>query len=251
MSTPADRGWGAACPPSSQLVTIRVDNTNFRVHRRVAWRFEGFLKDLVATGYSLDEVADDWGLACRKIAGTNTWSNHAWGLAIDVNATRNPHAYAHPEHAGKPGHDSRGRHTDMNVPVVQKLADKWGFRWGINYRKPDAMHFEWMGTPAEADRTGPVPDRHAPIDNTAPQHQPQPAAEENEMLCVAVAEGGGACYLLQDGYKIRIANWDGRDGKDANFSVVKNWADRRIVLLEMARDQLEAIPHSDGSTGLK
>jgi hypothetical protein len=81
-----------------------------------------------------------WGGACRPIKRsdgtlTTTPSNHSWGLALDVNAPDNPFGGT--------------SHT-----IDRPMADLWnayGFRWGGDYSTTkDWMHFEFMGTPADA-----------------------------------------------------------------------------------------------------
>lgn len=65
-----------------------------------------------------------WGYNCRFIAGTTTWSLHAWGAAIDVSS-----AYEHV------GHD----HSHVNW----HHAGTWqnhGWNWGKEFG--DSMHFE-------------------------------------------------------------------------------------------------------------
>lgn len=52
-------------------------------------------------------------------------SKHAWGLAIDVNVYDNPEG-------SKPKLD----------PRIVAIFEKWGFRWGGRWTKPDGMHFE-------------------------------------------------------------------------------------------------------------
>jgi hypothetical protein len=52
-------------------------------------------------------------------------SKHAWGLAIDVNVYDNPEG-------AKPKLD----------PRIVAIFEKWGFRWGGRWTKPDGMHFE-------------------------------------------------------------------------------------------------------------
>jgi hypothetical protein len=128
-----------SCPPGGQasLTKITVDNRNFYVHPEVAPLFKGFLEEITARGYSLDEgILDDWSFLCRPIRGSETPSEHSRGTAIDINAVHNPM-----------GSTLR---TDMPwwVPVVAK---KWGLRWGGDYTtRKDAMHFEFIGTIAEA-----------------------------------------------------------------------------------------------------
>lgn len=52
-------------------------------------------------------------------------SKHAWGLAIDLNVYDNPEGSV-------PKMDSR----------IVAIFEKWGFRWGGRWTKPDGMHFE-------------------------------------------------------------------------------------------------------------
>lgn len=61
----------------------------------------------------------------RFIAGTSSLSNHAFGLAIDINAPEN----------------GRGTAGQMNRSVVQ-IFEKWGFTWGGTWHYTDPMHFE-------------------------------------------------------------------------------------------------------------
>ena len=83
---------------------------------------------------------------CRFVAGTTTWSQHAYGRAIDINPIRNPYvagSHVSPE-AGRPYAD-RSRHAIGMIhggdPVVRAFAVanwKWGGYW--SYPK-DYMHF--------------------------------------------------------------------------------------------------------------
>jgi len=61
----------------------------------------------------------------RFIAGTTSLSNHAFGLAIDINAPEN----------------QRGTPGQMNRQVVA-IFERWGFTWGGVWHYTDPMHFE-------------------------------------------------------------------------------------------------------------
>lgn len=61
----------------------------------------------------------------RFIAGTSSLSNHAFGLAIDIDAPQN----------------ERGTAGQMNRQVVQ-IFEEWGFTWGGTWHYTDPMHFE-------------------------------------------------------------------------------------------------------------
>lgn len=157
MASAQSRGWGDPDAPGYRqrnIVTIRAGGIALAVHREVAPLFESFCDEIVARGYRLDGVADDWGYANRDVRGRpGVKSNHSWGLAIDINATTNPMTARHPDHANQPGHDGRGTHTDMPRWVVE-CAERHGLYWGGNYgsSRADAMHFEFLGTPDDARR---------------------------------------------------------------------------------------------------
>jgi hypothetical protein len=61
----------------------------------------------------------------RFIAGTSTLSNHAFGLALDINAVEN----------------QRGTAGLIDRSVV-RIFQSWGFTWGGDWHYTDPMHFE-------------------------------------------------------------------------------------------------------------
>jgi len=61
----------------------------------------------------------------RFIADTTTLSNHAFGLALDLNVPGN----------------QRGTTGDINRAVVA-IFKRWGFAWGGDWNYTDPMHFE-------------------------------------------------------------------------------------------------------------
>jgi D-alanyl-D-alanine carboxypeptidase len=135
------RGWGAPCPTGS-IVSISAGGRNFSVHKKVAVIFQEFITELVTRGYPINKgTLDDWSYNCRKISGSTSWSNHAWGLAVDINSLNNPM--------------KSPLTTDMPswVRDANYLMNKYGLRWGGTYSgTPDPMHYEFMLTPADADR---------------------------------------------------------------------------------------------------
>lgn len=149
MVEPAnERGWGWPGAPDSaadrkyrrdHLTWVEAGGIRLLVRKEVAPLFVGFIRELTAGGYRLNGSADDWGYANRDVRGApGVKSNHAWGLAVDLNATTNPMT-----------NDGRN-HTDM-PPGISRLAAKYGLRWGGDYSgRKDPMHFEFIGTPADA-----------------------------------------------------------------------------------------------------
>jgi D-alanyl-D-alanine carboxypeptidase len=67
--------------------------------------------------------------APRRIPGSGSLSLHAWGLAVDVNASRNPQG-------------SEPRQDPRVVRAFEREGFTWGGRWPT---APDGMHFEWHG----------------------------------------------------------------------------------------------------------
>jgi hypothetical protein len=59
-------------------------------------------------------------------------SRHSYGQAIDTNTVS----------------DCGGCIPQMNCSVV-RIFRKHGFAWGGNFRRPDGMHFEWVGEPRD------------------------------------------------------------------------------------------------------
>ena len=75
---------------------------------------------------------DCHGFSRRAIAGTNEWSNHASGTAVDLNATQHPHG-------------STGTFTSLEVTNLRDLLEDYDgvLRWGGDYRSlKDEMHVE-------------------------------------------------------------------------------------------------------------
>lgn len=132
----ATRGWGSAPSPRINITTLRRANgVVLPVHQTIAELVTLLCDETERRGYEL-RAGECWGYAPRKIAGSNTWSNHAWGLAVDINAPANP----------------MGARLITDMPDwMPELWKAYGFRWGGDYSgKKDAMHFEFMGTPHDA-----------------------------------------------------------------------------------------------------
>lgn len=83
------------------------------------------LAEVVARGLAKTIHTYDGCYNPRFIAGTHVLSNHAFGLAIDINASEN----------------QRGTVGQMDRGVVQ-IFEKWGFTWGGVWQYTDPMHFE-------------------------------------------------------------------------------------------------------------
>jgi hypothetical protein len=84
-----------------------------------------------AAAVALGEL-DDWSYENRNVRGESTKSNHAFGIAVDVNALAN----------------ALGTTGDMPEEVVRQWEVEGG-EWGGDWSRPDPMHFETHLTPEE------------------------------------------------------------------------------------------------------
>ena len=76
--------------------------------------------------------SDDWSYLDRNIRGEESKSNHAFGLALDINALENV----------------LGTTGNMPAEVVAQWEAEGG-EWGGDWSRPDPMHFETHLTPEE------------------------------------------------------------------------------------------------------
>lgn len=83
-----------------------------------------------------------WGWYVKPIEGTATASNHSSATAWDINATKYPMGDAASEHMSA---------AKINACKAIVAASGGVLRWGGTYSgRPDPMHWEIVGTPAEA-----------------------------------------------------------------------------------------------------
>jgi D-alanyl-D-alanine carboxypeptidase len=146
VSDAQDRGWGPGWPvgvPPSQLTQVDVSGTRYPggVRTEIAALVSLLTAECKARGYQFGTPNDPsygcWGYSNRPVSGTQKPSNHSWGLAVDINAPRNP--------------QKRPLTTDMPA-WMPALWKRYRFDWGGDYQiaTPDPMHFEYQGTPAQA-----------------------------------------------------------------------------------------------------
>ncbi len=88
-----------------------------------------------AAAVALGEL-DDWSYKNRDVRGSpGDKSNHAFGIAVDINALTNV----------------RGTTGDMSAEVVMQWEIEGG-DWGGDWSNPDPMHFETHLTPQEISK---------------------------------------------------------------------------------------------------
>jgi hypothetical protein len=120
-----------------KVVEIEFLGRSMLVHRDASRHFLRLerLFEARAPDYAASVAAgelDDWSYENRRVRGAKVKSNHAFGLAIDINALANP--------AGTTG--------DMPNEVVRQWEAEGG-DWGGDWDRPDPMHFETHLTPAQ------------------------------------------------------------------------------------------------------
>jgi hypothetical protein len=186
--TAAQRGWGAGWPScagakaaGTAVVTAATSGTRMSVHKRIARLVDLLIDQTEHRGYRLVS-GQCGGYNCRPIGGTRSPSNHSWGLAVDLNWQRNPMR--------------RPLTTDIPAWMVQ-LWNRYGFAWGGHYNgTPDAMHFEFMGTPAQADAMTALALRE--LAGTAPPApRPSTAPRASARATIRVGDRGQAVALIQ------------------------------------------------------
>ncbi|MEI8389201.1 MAG: M15 family metallopeptidase [bacterium] len=109
-----------------KLLTVKCKSgAKFNVNEKVAPQFQGFINELEAMGYKI-KPGSSGGFNFRKINGSNNYSQHAYGNAIDINTAEN----------------AIGKNGDL-PPNIGEIAAKYGISWGGNFKnKKDPMHFE-------------------------------------------------------------------------------------------------------------
>lgn len=167
--------WRPGCPVEpEQLRRVDVDHLGFdgQTHRGQLIVHVDLVPDVIAIfeqlhrlGYPIEKMqtvdhyadADDElsmednntsAFNCRLIPGTDQWSPHAYGRAIDINTRVNPCLYAsgyfEPRNAAAYLDRSRTDPGLLHVgdPAVHAFTDQ-GWRWGGEWTAPlDYQHFE-------------------------------------------------------------------------------------------------------------
>ena len=143
------------------------------MHRELAPILAWVVGEAERRGYLFDhgpsDVDDDWGYNVRRIAGSSSWSYHAAGAAVDIDAQEYP----------------QGQRRKVPPAWLISLFLQWGWSWGGEFGNPDPMHFEFRGTVERARQlvamlaASDVQQRPVPVPPGTPSPQPQPATVPN------------------------------------------------------------------------
>lgn len=132
--------WAPPC--KGEFVTRYITPTCKVTINRKCWEaFQALGYVLQAHQYHVKQ-ADSGGYNCRKITGGKGHSLHAYGIAVDINASRNPY--------GPKLITDMPSGMILNVKKIRTRAGVPVFRWGGDFSgNKDAMHFEVNCTPEE------------------------------------------------------------------------------------------------------
>jgi hypothetical protein len=169
--------YRAGCPvPPAQLRTLRLSYWGFDgrrrvgtlvVNRRVADDVIAVFRRLYVARFPIRRMqpvsayrgSDDASMAadntsafnCRRAVGsaTGSWSQHAYGLAVDVNPVENPYLLGRDvlPPSGRRFLDRSRRRPGMAVKggVLVAAFEARGWSWGGRWRNPDYQHFSTSG----------------------------------------------------------------------------------------------------------
>jgi D-alanyl-D-alanine carboxypeptidase len=173
--------WRAGCPVGiDDLRYLEVKYRDFNggtrkgeliVHKDVARSLSGIFEELYAIGYPIyqmklvsdyhgsdyDSIEADNTSAhnCRKATGSQKWSKHAFGKAIDINPIENPYISRNGKIVHRVTSEGRNRyHSDLSNPhdkavllpndKAVRIFKKYGWSWGGDWRTiKDYQHFEY------------------------------------------------------------------------------------------------------------
>jgi hypothetical protein len=168
--------WHRGCPvPRSRLRLLRLTFNGFDglphegklvVNARWAHPILRVMRRLYETGFKIRRMRlpeaygsnddrmgnhdDSSGFNCRLATGSSSWSEHAYGRAIDLNPRENP--YIAGSHVGPPSGKpfvDRSRHVRGMIHAgdrVVRVFRSIGWHWGGYWHYPiDYMHFSSTG----------------------------------------------------------------------------------------------------------
>jgi hypothetical protein len=99
-----------------------------KCNRRLLPQLTGAMLELKRLGLA-PLVRENSGCWSPRMQLGNTFdvSRHAFGIAVDINATQNPYG-----------------ETPHQDPRLVEVMERWGFVWGGRWLVPDGMHFEFV-----------------------------------------------------------------------------------------------------------
>jgi hypothetical protein len=167
--------WHAGCPVApSQLRLLTLPYRDFSgtrrtgevvVNARVVDDVVAVFRDLYAAGFPIRSLRpvdayggdDDRSMAadntsafnCRDAVGGSGWSQHAYGLAVDVNPVENPYVFGGkvlpPAGSAYLDRSDHRRGMTYATSAVNRAFARRGWSWGGRWNNPDYQHFSTNG----------------------------------------------------------------------------------------------------------
>jgi len=93
-----------------------------------------------------DTANDTSGFLCRRSTGARSWSQHAYGKAIDINPVQNPYVKGSTVVPLNGAYNPSAPGTITRTGIVVRAFQASGLKWGGNWRSAkDYMHFSANG----------------------------------------------------------------------------------------------------------
>lgn len=123
---------GRAAVGGEELVTVTTSNgVKMTVAKSAAPSLLGFINAIEAAGAPVKGIG---GYNARKIAGTDVWSEHAKGRALDIDQSgRNVVSMEF------------ARWAREHPQELREALARYGIKSGADFSNPDFGHFEWTG----------------------------------------------------------------------------------------------------------
>jgi peptidoglycan hydrolase-like protein with peptidoglycan-binding domain len=146
------RAWAKyLCTDSAMAVITIYGGQKLQVNRLTLEAWAALSAVFEKHGYKADpkDTGGPGAYNCRNITGGTDPSTHAYGVAADINPSRNPYAkYLKTDMTRSMINDVEGIRTNNGARVF-----RWGGDWNgddqLNERVYDPMHFEIIATPNE------------------------------------------------------------------------------------------------------
>jgi D-alanyl-D-alanine carboxypeptidase len=232
-----------ALPGPGDLVTVDTAAGPVTVNKAAASDIKGTIDEMVAAGAPVEAVG---AYNKRTIAGTNRWSQHAYGTAFDYGqSSRN---------VVTPGFR---QWATQNPDKLRDILQRHNMRSGGDWKNPDFGHFEWSGAkgPTGGSVRGSTFDDAQTASGLGP-NVPGIALPTREHLgkkfVVTTPDGRQFTALQTD---VGPAGWTGR-GIDINRPLreqmgygVRNFPTDQTFKYELARDSLRGLSGGAGGGG--
>jgi hypothetical protein len=141
-----------------KLVTITCAGIKIQIHELAKAAFETACNKIPSTIKTKcdGKLVNSGTFVWRKIAGSNSLSNHSFGAALDISAwacgycdnvsKSNCYDYTNKRICKPPAAQGSCNNPNLPTAVINAFKGTPGFRWGGDYgKKTDNMHFEWLG----------------------------------------------------------------------------------------------------------